>query len=314
MDEALRPVVDPEVPEEERAVLVVHPEALTAAGEPPPARPPWGGRTPADAGLAVLVGMPCGLLPVVALPFLLGWVGAAAGAVLQAGLIALGWFAGFGFFLVAAGVLQILAAVSLFGACGEDRARRLGRKLHRGYFVQADFGGQALEYMKRAQRAVTTVMGSEVDNAGLLDEIANTVTLPQQEWEIAQTCAELTRLKRQLRKVRRGDPKLEEMLAPQWRALELSAEAVGRRVAALERYAASTVAADAAYREWKAVEELEEIGGDVRELLARTVRDDLAVAEIDRLAAATPLTELRQRVEEAKRAGLVLATGEKGPA
>ncbi|GAA1786873.1 hypothetical protein [Actinomadura chokoriensis] len=295
------------------AVLIAHPEALTAASEPPPARPPLGGRTLADAGLAVLVAVPCGLLPAVALPFVRGRGGAVPGALLQAGLIALGWFAGLGPFLVGAGVLQVLSAMVLFGSCGEDRARTLARTLHRRYYVQDDFAGAALKYMKRAQRAVSAVLESEVDHAGLLDEIANAVTLPQQEWDIAQTCAELTRLKRELREVRDGDPALTELLEPQWRALKLSAEAVERRVAALEQYAAGAAAADAAYRKWKALEELDRIGDDVRELLARSVRDELGAAEIERLAAASPLAELRRRVDEAKRAGLVLAAGEKEP-
>ncbi len=81
---------------------------------------------------------------------------------------------------------------------------------------------------------------------------------------------------------------------------------------ALERYAERTRAADTAYREWQAFEEIQEIRTDLRELLARTVQDDLAVAEIDELSSRTPLAELGG-ASRTRRAGLTLAMDEKEP-
>ncbi|MEV0660038.1 hypothetical protein ACIBI3_02815 [Actinomadura luteofluorescens] len=302
------------MPEADREVLIAHPEDLTPAHEQPPPPPPLGGRTWADAGLCFLVGTPCGFLPALALPFLFGRVGAAVGVAVQGGLVALWWFGGFGLFLLMGTVLQAVFFLALFVRCGEDPSRRLGREHHTRYYVEKDFGTQMLALVRRAQDAVAAVLGSAVDSAGLLDDIANTVQLPRQEWEIAQTCAEMTRVKRRIRSLRNGGARLDEMLEPQWEALRQSAEAVERRVVALEGYAERTAAADAAYREWQVMEELEDIGADVQELLARSVQDELAVAEIGRLAEKTPLTELRRTVEEARQAGLVLAAGEKEPA
>ncbi|GGT68929.1 hypothetical protein GCM10010177_27900 [Actinomadura citrea] len=314
MGRALRPIVDPELPEADRDILVAHPHVLTPAGEKPPAPPPLGGRTWADAGLSFLAGTASGFLPALALPFLFGRVGAAVGIAVQGGLVATWWFGGLGFFLVAGTMLQIGFFVTLFVLCWEGRAQRLGREHHTRYYVEDDFDDQMLPLVRRAQDAVAAVLGSAVDAAGLLDDIANTLELPRQEWDVARTCAEVTRIDRRIRSLRDGDAGLDEMLEPQRRALARSIEGVRRRVAALEGYAERTAAADAAYREWQVMEELEDLRADVQELLARTVQDELAVAEIGHLAEKTPLTELRRTVEEARQAGLVLAAGEKEPA
>lgn len=318
MDGALRPIVDPELPEADRETLVAHPEVLTPLSEKPPDRPPLGGRTWADAGLSFLAGTACGFLPAVALPFLFGQAGAAiriaVGIAVQGGLVASWWFGGLGLFLVAGTVLQIGFLVTIFVRCGEGRPRRLGREHHTRYYTEADFNARTLSLVRRAQAAVAAVLGSEVDAAGLLDDIANTLELPRQEWAIATTCAEVTRINRQIRSLRKSDAELDEMLEPQQRALTLSVEGVRRRVDALEGYAERTAAADAAYRKWQVMEELDDLRADVQELLARTARDELAVAEIGHLAEKTPLTELRRTVEEARQAGLVLAAGEKEPA
>ncbi|MEV4005897.1 hypothetical protein [Actinomadura sp. NPDC049753] len=306
--------MDPELPEADREILVAHPEVLTPLSEKPPALPPLGGRTWADAGLSFVAGTACGFVPALALPFLFGRVGAAVGVAVQGGLVAAWWFGGLGLFLVAGTVLQIGFLVALFVRCGEGPPQRLGRDHHTRYYTEQDFDGRTLPLVRRAQDAVTAVLGSAVDAAGLLDDIANTLELPRQEWAIASTCVEVTRINRRIRSLRDGDAGLDEMLRPQQRALKQSIEGVRRRVAALEGYAERTAAADAAYREWQVMEELDDLRADVQELLARTAQDELAVAEIGHLAEKTPLTELRRTVEEARQAGLLLAASEKEPA
>jgi hypothetical protein len=160
--------------------------------------------------------------------------------------------------------------------------------------------------MERAQAAVTAVLQSQVDLDGLLDDIANDVTLPAQQYEIAQRLAELTRLARKVRTAA-GDAsgsRVEEVLRTQRQALRLSSSALEERVEALERYAENTRAADAAYREWEAVRELEQLGEDMHELVANTVRDELAVAEIEGLADRSRLQDLHRMLDEAREAGL----------
>lgn len=192
----------------------------------------------------------------------------------------------------------------------------MARLRHGRYYLAEDFGDDSLREllghsplrrMERAQAAVTAVLQSQVDRDGLLDDIANDVTLPAQQYEIAQRLAELTRLARRVRTAA-GDAsgsRVEEVLRTQRQALRLSSSALEERVEALERYAENTRAADAAYREWEAVRELEELGEDMHELVVNTVRDELAVAEIEGLADRSRLQDLHRVLDEAREAGLL---------
>ncbi|GII57473.1 hypothetical protein Pth03_58620 [Planotetraspora thailandica] len=326
MGATLRPVVDPSLPHADRGMLESAVGELTPAGAPPPAAPRWGGRTRGDAVAAVQLATLCGFLPVVGASFLLGRVGLALGAIAQAGLLSVWWWGGLGYFLLAGTVLQAASWVLIFIlGCGEDEKAELARRHHGRYYVDADFGTSRLRpfvgvsllaQMQRAQASITTVVESEVNAAGLLDDTANAVTLPQQEWEIAQALAELTRVATQVQ-MTLGDgkpsPQVTEVLEPQRQALKTSADALVLRVNALERYAQYAQSADEAYREWRRVQELEELTDDTRDILARTVRDELAVAEIDELAERSGLLQLRRTVGEARQAGqgLALPTAER---
>ncbi|GAA1786848.1 hypothetical protein [Actinomadura chokoriensis] len=202
----------------------------------------------------------------------------------------------------------------LFVQHEEGRPQKLARKWHGRYYVADDFDARAGECVRRASEAVAAVTEAEVGKAGLLDDVANAVALPQQEWEIARACAELTRIRQRLRQLASDDRRTRTLLQPEWHAVEMSDAAVRRRVAALERYADRARAADGAYREWQVVEAVQELRPELQELLARTVRDDLAVAEIDELSMRTPLAELRRCIEDARQAGLALALDGSEPA
>ncbi|WP_346040885.1 hypothetical protein [Actinomadura chokoriensis] len=286
-----RPVLDPELPEKGREILASSPEVLAAASAAAPGKPPWEHGAMANLISAVFAGAGFGFVP------LLVWL-----------------VAGLEMFLTVAIALGALVAVVGFAMLRVENPHRLARKHHGRYYLADDFDEESLGYIERARAAIAAISGSEIGRAGLLDDVANAVTLPRQEWEIARTCAELTRVKRQIEKVRSKHASLTKVIEPQRRALETAAEATERRIAALERYADRTKAADAQYREWEAFKEIEEIEADVRELLAQTAQDDLAVAEIDRLSADTPLAELQRAVAEAKDAGLALAVDAEEPA
>ncbi|MEV6105436.1 hypothetical protein AB0M28_12090 [Streptomyces sp. NPDC051940] len=319
-DVALRPVVDPALDEAERELLGRSGDGLFPATRPLPPEPRLGGRTGPDALVSLTVSAVCAFLPVAVLPSLLGLgAGLAAGLVAQAGLVAVWYAYGFGAFMVTAAGAHVLAWLLIFVfRCGTDERQRLARLRHGRYYLADDFGDDTLRgllghvplrRMERAQAAVTTVLESQVDRAGLLDDIANDVTLPAQQWEIAQRLVELTELAQKVQRAA-GDAsgsRVEEVLRAQRQALRLSASTLEQRVEALERYAENTRAADAAYREWEAVRELEELGEDMQDLLARTVRDELAVAEIDGLADRSRLQELQRMLGEAREAGLLVA-------
>lgn len=305
MDGTFRPVVDPELPPAERAVLQSHPEALTPASQAAPAKPALGGRTLRDAFRSVGFGAVLAYLPLVLLFAGNGWA-AAVGLALQTGLVA-AWFGGTWLFLTVGVALHTLITVSAFVISAEENPRRLGSKHHGRYYLVDDFDEKTRDYVERAREAIATVMDSGIGEAGLLDDVANTAILPREEWEIARTGAELTRIERRIDKVRSENATLTELIRTQRRAVEKSAEMVEQRVTALERYADRTKAADAVYRAGAAIEEIE---ADVRELLVRTAQDDLAADAIERDSVSA---ELRRSVEAAKQAGLALAQGEAEP-
>ena len=99
-----------------------------------------------------------------------------------------------------------------------------------------------------------------------------------------------------------------ELLGPQKKALDLARASVTERIVALEKYAERTIAADEALKAWETVQRLASNSDAYSDLLARTVRDELAIAEIDGLTEQAGRVEeaLRNSVAKARRAGLAL--------
>jgi hypothetical protein len=190
---------------------------------------------------------------------------------------------------------------------GEDayRARSLRVRRNR-YHTPEEFDDPSRELLHRAQAAVDAVLESEVHKEGLLDSVDNKVTLPQQEWEIGQVLARQTALRREQEQILApgAEPEVEAALKPLRRKLDLSVEAVTRRVEALELYADRTRAADRAFRAHRQLEEISERSHAYDELLADSVRDDLAIPAIRRLSEQSEeLTRtLRSRLEDAAEA------------
>ncbi|MEO3856730.1 hypothetical protein [Acrocarpospora sp. B8E8] len=301
----MNPILDPELPASDRAKMAAHPEFLNT----PQARPRWGGRVPADAWASLLSASLWGFLPALVAP-LYGRLALIGGLLLQAGLLAVWIGYGFTAMFLTGLTIELVAFLLLLALSGESPVSRLARR-HRGRFrLAADFDREDAALMKRAQAAVAAVLESKVNEAGLLDDIANRVTLPRQEWEIAETLAEMTRLRREQRSVRKGKvtDRISTMLDSHQDALRLAAESLAERVDALEDYALRTMAADEAYVEWRTLQDLAEDSDAYRELLARTVRDRLAAGEIDAMTERARLVEaaLRESVKDARRAGLVL--------
>lgn len=299
-------VVDPQLPPEEQRLLKSAPDALYGPVEGV-AEPRLGGRTGRDALFALLQA------PVwVFLPGLMGtFYGPrvrTAGLVAQAALIgALVWLTGPVLVLLAlAGVP--LAFLALLALCGEDKASRLARRRHGHYVRYGDLGQKYRSLLFRAVTAVDTVLESEVNAQGLLDDVRNTVTLPAQLWDISQTLMEVDRLTDEHHGARADDPRVAALLAPQKEVLRLATASVTERIVALEKYAERTRAADEALQQWRTLQRLAANGDAYQELLARTVRDELAVAEIDGLTEQARIVEeaLRASVAKARRAGLSL--------
>jgi hypothetical protein len=305
----IKPVFDPDVPARERRLMAGDPKLLHPASSPPPGPPRWGGRVATDTWFSLLSATVWGYVPALVGPFY-GPVALVAGLALQAALIATWVLYGFAAAFLAGMAVQVVAFLIMLGLSGESPVSKPAREYHGRYLVDADFDSGAAKLLERTQTAVSAVLNSAVNKAGLLDDIANRVTLPRQEWDIAETLAEMTRLRREQEGVRRGrvTERITTMLDSHESAMRLATESLAERVSALEDYALRTMAADDAYVEWRTLQDLAEDSDAYRELLARTVRDRLAAGEIDAMTERARKVEdaLRASVDDARRAGLVL--------
>lgn len=163
----------------------------------------------------------------------------------------------------------------------------------------------AAALLARAQQAVHTVRTSAVHHVDLIDRQRNEVVLPRQEWEIAHALLEYSRLA-QAEPTHPKSDKVATLLTTRRQALRASLEGTERRVAALETYANQVTEADGLYQEFRQIQQLNDDSEDVLALLARTVRDDLDVAEDNAMTgeAATVAESLTVALESAKEAAV----------
>ncbi|MCD0448008.1 hypothetical protein LO762_02175 [Actinocorallia sp. API 0066] len=299
------PVVDPRLPEDVRRALERDPSVLHPGSGPVPGLP-LGGRRPRDFVFALWQAPLWTYLPA-----LVGTLYSTRvrNAALAAQVLVVAAFAVAPEIALVAGLaLQPVVYAFLVSRCGEGEAGRLARLHHGRYLRPQELGGERRRLLERARKAVAAVLGSRSQAEGLLDDIRNAVTLPHQVWEIAETLFELDRLAAEHRGADPNDPRVAELLAPQREVLRLATASVSERISALESYAAQVRAADAALEQWEVVQRLAAKGDAYRDLLARTVRDELAVAEIDGLTEQARAVEeaLRASIEKARRAGLAL--------
>ncbi|MEV4000289.1 hypothetical protein ACFYPK_31760 [Streptomyces halstedii] len=89
--------------------------------------------------------------------------------------------------------------------------------------------------------------------------------------------------------------------------MRTSLNGIARRVGALESYAEQVAQADDRYRELQQIQALTDGSSDVLDFLARTARDDLAVAEIEGLTgeAAAVAAFFTTALESAKEAAVI---------
>ncbi|MCP2339596.1 hypothetical protein [Actinomadura rupiterrae] len=179
------------------------------------------------------------------------------------------------------------------------RAHELDKRRDR-YVTPDDLDDDARALLTRVQAAVDTVRESKVNQEGLLERAENAVILPREEWEIAHALARQSRLRADEPGPGGELPGVEAALRPLREKLDRSVTAVTRRVEALERYAERVRAADEALLAQRRVDEITGRAHEYDELLADTVRDDLALPEIEHLTERTDdlLTVLRARLAE----------------
>ncbi|GAA4239354.1 hypothetical protein GCM10022254_59120 [Actinomadura meridiana] len=305
----IRVSFDPVVTAEERALLEARPELLHPAGGVRPSGS-VGGRTPRDVLFSLWSAPLWAFLPLVVAPFY-GRKVAVAGAIGQVAAVAVLLLVPWGV-VVLSGVAVVAFGV-LVARCGEGRVGTLARRLHGSYVLPGDLNTTSSDLLGRLQEAVRVVLSADVTKEGMLDDLRNAVVLPAQEWEVAQTLREISRLRREQRAARKAgeSAELAQVMEPQTRALNLARASIAERVEAIERYAEQVKAADQALLQWKTLQRLADNNDAYGELLARTVRDELAIAEIEGLTEEAAQVEeaLRRSVEKARRTGFSLLPG-----
>lgn len=191
---------------------------------------------------------------------------------------------------VVAAVVSLIALLRWIAADASSRDARRRLRLaheHAGRFVlpeDLDYPCQVL--LRRAQDAAEKVLGSQVHQAGLIDTIDNRVTLPDEVWQIAQRLTKLSAMHTEHRKlVPRDLPSgLEDAFKPYSTALDAAWTSLSKRVRNLERYAKQVLKADKVFHAHQRLEALAARTPDYQQLVADTVRDDLARAHIRELA------------------------------
>ncbi|MFC8220410.1 hypothetical protein ACFUTY_19820 [Streptomyces sp. NPDC057362] len=170
---------------------------------------------------------------------------------------------------------------------GRHRSAQLLKESHGRYLGPAEFMPDAAMVLVRVQAATDSILGSELQEQGLLDRDLNLTGLPAFEWEIAQALAAYSR---------------EVMSLPAWPAGEKAArvldagraglgrrlEGITDRVALLEQYAVLVTMAGISYREREQLRGLGNRDGAAEEVLAMMARDSEAsvISELDQAVAA----------------------------
>jgi len=140
--------------------------------------------------------------------------------------------------------------------------------------------------LRRAQRAITTVVTSKVYSGDLRGTLEEPV-LRQHEWEIAVALREITELLLDLVSNYAGGtagPMTMAVLLSQNRAISIARDATTARVLALELLAAQVAAAEAARRDWETAHRMAAHNDKYLDLVARTAADQRATVEITDLA------------------------------
>ncbi|MEV6574840.1 hypothetical protein [Streptomyces sp. NPDC051577] len=182
----------------------------------------------------------------------------------------------------AAGVVMLVAVARAIAEARQGRAIQRVVALPDQWVQPHELAPAADELLGRAQEAIGRVRNSTVHRRDLIDRDRNEALFPVQEWEIATALRDYSRLVSKGPK-RPQSVEVTELIVSRRNPLEVGMTSTLRRVKALETFAAQAGEADARYEEMRQNQEVTGDRDEVLDFLARTVRDDLAIAEIDGL-------------------------------
>ncbi|MEU4080430.1 hypothetical protein [Streptomyces venezuelae] len=156
-------------------------------------------------------------------------------------------------------------------------------EVHDQFVLGHELNAEAVELLDRAVRAADRVKRSTVQRLDATDKQHNDRRLDGQVWEIAEALRTYSRVASQ------GPAEVvsevvAQALEPRRNILRISLASIGRRVEALENYAAQITEAEKRRRELRQLRRLTTGTEELFDLLAATARDDLAVAEIENMS------------------------------
>ncbi|MBB5785085.1 hypothetical protein AB0K16_27565 [Nonomuraea jabiensis] len=188
---------------------------------------------------------------------------------------------------VGIGLIVLFRWIALDGTYRSTRRRIRSAQVHANRFIlpeDLDYPCQRL--LRRAQNAVEAIMASRVHRDGLIDTIDNRVSLPEEVWQIAQRLRKLSAMHAEHGKIVPRDlpPGMEDAFKPYTTALDAAWTSLSHRVRHLEKYAKQVVKADKVYHAHRRLEALAAKTPEYQQLIADTVRDELAHERIRELA------------------------------
>jgi len=188
--------------------------------------------------------------------------------------------------LAAASVVARLALRHEIGSGGLRRNREQ-------YVIASDLNNACLLQLQTTQRAIDAVLESEVYRTGRLEHAVGASDLRRHEWEIASRLRDITVFRAEhADSISAGvpGPHTAAVLDGHLRAITIAQNATTRRVSELERYAHEVMAADAALHDWHGAEYHARKNDRHLDLVARSVGDEHAIAEITHLTGHAKLT------------------------
>ncbi|WP_328973574.1 hypothetical protein [Streptomyces sp. NBC_00239] len=152
--------------------------------------------------------------------------------------------------------------------------------VHAHFVLNQELDSDAGELLARAARAVSHVQRSSVQRLDPADKQHNDRRLDSQVWEIADSLRTYSRVAGQ-GPTQAVSEVVAQALEPRNKVLRISLASIGRRVEALEHYAAQIAEAERRRHELRQLRQLATGTEELLDLLASTARDELAVAEIE---------------------------------
>ncbi|RSN04338.1 hypothetical protein DMB42_32265 [Nonomuraea sp. WAC 01424] len=166
------------------------------------------------------------------------------------------------------------------------RRLRLANTYADRFILPEDLDRPCQMLLRRAQDAAEAVLNSKVHKAGLIDSVENQVSLPEEIWQISHRLRRLSSMHAEHGRLipRELPPGMEDAFKPYTSALDTAWTSLSHRVRHLEKYAKQVLKADKVFHAHRRLEALAAKTPEYQQLLADTVRDELAHERIRELA------------------------------